>query len=213
MPGDPTRTVGSTAALRVAVRRHPRTGADLHPPSLGARAMAFPVSCRPGLARHLRRRSSHYRALGARVGTVAAANPTADLEIPDHGPPQRWPAQLCIGPAAVLGDSRVAGRRPRRITRRPSSIVIRMSGASLGAASATSVRTGPLARPSRLQLTARREPYGESTFPRSRFLDHEAKRSRMTFALPTTRPESSGPPRFPIGPYCSVRVPLSYSGL
>ena len=37
--------------------------ADLHPPGLGAGAMAFPLSCRPGLARHLRRGSSRYRAL------------------------------------------------------------------------------------------------------------------------------------------------------
>src|ERR1035441_4017944 len=111
MPGDPTGTVGSTAALRVAVRRHPRAGGNLHPPGLGAGAMAFPVSCRPGLARHLRRGSRRYRALGARVGTVAAENPKADLEIPYHGPTQRWQIQLCIGPAAVLGDSRVARDR------------------------------------------------------------------------------------------------------
>jgi hypothetical protein len=45
--------------------------------------------------------------------TVAAENPKADLEIPYHGPTQWWPAQLCIGPAAVLGDSRVASRRRR----------------------------------------------------------------------------------------------------
>ena len=32
--------------------------ADLHPPGLGAGAMAFPLSCRPGLARHLRGGSS-----------------------------------------------------------------------------------------------------------------------------------------------------------
>src|ERR1019366_1059464 len=118
MPGDPTGTVGSTAALRVAVRRYPRVGGNLHPPGPGTGAMAFPVSCWPGPARHLRRRSSHYRALGAGVGTVAAENPQANLEIPDHGPTQRWPAQLCIRPAAVLGDSRVASRRPPRRNRR-----------------------------------------------------------------------------------------------
>src|ERR1039457_6505584 len=117
MPGDPTGTVGSTAALRVAVRRHPRTGGNLHPPGPGAGAMAFPVSCRPGTARHLRGGSSHYRARGARVGTVAAENPEADLEIPHHGPTQRWPAQLRIGPAAVLGDSRVASRGQMRNSR------------------------------------------------------------------------------------------------
>jgi hypothetical protein len=115
-----------TAALRVAVRRHPRVGADLYPPGLRAGAMAFPLSCRPGLARHLRRRGNRHRALGARVGTVAAENPKANLEVPDHGPAQRRPAQLCIGPAAVLGDSRVAGRRQWRVNTGSSSIVIRM---------------------------------------------------------------------------------------
>src|SRR5450759_5374092 len=116
VPGDPTGTVGSTTPLRVAVRRHPRAGGNLHPPGLGAGAMAFPLSCRPGPARYLRRRSSRYRALGARVGTVAAENPKANLEIPHHGPTQRRPAQLCIGPAAVLGDSRVASRRQGETT-------------------------------------------------------------------------------------------------
>src|ERR1017187_104633 len=123
MPGDPTGTVGSTAALRVAVRRHPRAGGNLHPPGPGVGAMALPLSCRSGPARYLRRRSSHYRALGARVGTVAAENPEADLEIPYHGPTQRWPAQLRIGPAAVLGDSRVAGRRRPRNGRRRFLII------------------------------------------------------------------------------------------
>src|ERR1035438_5978196 len=137
MPGDLTGTVGSTAALRVAVRRHPRAGADLHPSGLGAGAMAFTVSCRPGLARHFRRGSSHHRPLGAGVGTDAAENPKANLEIPDHGPAKRWPAQLCIGSAAVLGDSRVASRRTRRSNTRSSSIVIRMSRAGFGAGSAT----------------------------------------------------------------------------
>src|ERR1019366_7328402 len=131
VPGDPTGTVGSTAALRVAVRRHPRVGADLHPPGLGAGAMAFPVSCWPGAARHLGRRSNRYRALGAGVGAVAAENPKANLEIPHHGPTQRWQIQLCIGPAAILGDSRAASRRQRSINTLSSSIVIRMSGASL----------------------------------------------------------------------------------
>ena len=64
------------------------------------------------------------RALGARVGTVAAKDPKADREIPDHGPTQRWPAQLCIGPAAVLGDSRVAGRRQRGINTPSASVVV-----------------------------------------------------------------------------------------
>src|SRR5664279_3188756 len=127
MPGDPTGTIGSTAALRVTVRRYPRTGADLHPPGVGAGAMAFPLSCRPGLARHLRRRSSRYRALGAGVGAVTAENPKADLEIPHHGPTQRWPAQLCIGPTAVLGDSRVASRRQWRRSRRATLIVFERS--------------------------------------------------------------------------------------
>src|ERR1035438_10707415 len=97
----------------LTVRRHPRAGADLHPPGLGAGAMAFPLSCRPSPARHLGRRSGSYCALGAGVGPIAAENPKADLEIPYHGPTQRWSAQLCIGPAAVLGDSRVASRRRR----------------------------------------------------------------------------------------------------
>src|ERR1019366_1223822 len=47
------------------------------------------------------------------------------LEIPHHRPAQRWPAQLCIGPAAVLGDSRVASRRQGRINTRSSPIVIK----------------------------------------------------------------------------------------
>src|ERR1035441_10934639 len=131
MPGDNSGTVGSTAALRVAIRRHPRAGGNLHPPGLGAGAMAFPVSCWSGLARHLGRRSSPHRALGVRVEPVAAENPKANLEIPYHRPTQWWPAQLCIGPATVLGDSRVASRRQRRINTLSSSIVIRMSGASL----------------------------------------------------------------------------------
>jgi hypothetical protein len=46
--------------------------------------------------------------LGARVGTVAAENSRANLKIPYHRPTQRWQIQLCISPAAVLGDSRVA---------------------------------------------------------------------------------------------------------
>jgi hypothetical protein len=33
-----------------------------------------------------------------------------------------WPTQLCIGPAAVLGDPRVASRRQRRISPRSSPI-------------------------------------------------------------------------------------------
>ncbi len=49
--------------LRVAVCRHPRTGGNLHPPGLGAGAMAFPVPCWPSLAWHLRRGSSRHRAL------------------------------------------------------------------------------------------------------------------------------------------------------
>src|SRR5664280_1569810 len=51
-----------TYALRVAVRRYPRAGGNLHPSGLGAGAMAFPLSCRPGLARHLRTRSGDHRA-------------------------------------------------------------------------------------------------------------------------------------------------------
>jgi hypothetical protein len=90
------------------------------------RAMAFPVSCRPGPARHLRTRSSRHRALGAGVGTVAAENPQANLEIPYHGPTQRGPAQLCLGPAAVLGDSRVASRRQPRINTPAALIIMRM---------------------------------------------------------------------------------------
>jgi IstB-like ATP binding protein len=39
----------------------------------------------------------------------------ANRKIPDHEPTQRRPAQLCIGPAAVLGDSRVANRRQQSI--------------------------------------------------------------------------------------------------
>src|ERR1035441_6187444 len=85
--------------------------------------MAFSVSCRPGPARHLRGGSSHDRALGARVGTLTAENPQTNLEIPHHGPAQRWPALLCIGPAAILGDSRVASRRPPRRNRRAVLIV------------------------------------------------------------------------------------------
>jgi hypothetical protein len=106
-----------------AVRRHPRGRANLYPPGVGAGAMAFQLSCRPGLARHLRRRKPIPCTL-SRVGTVAAGNPKANLESPHHGPAQRWPAQLCIGPAGVLGDSRVASRRPRRIYKRSSSIII-----------------------------------------------------------------------------------------
>src|ERR1019366_4459045 len=121
VPGDPTGTVGPTAALRVTVRRHPRVGGNLHPPGTGAGAMAFSLSCWPGLARHLGRRSSQYRALGARVGTVAAKNPKADREIPYHGPAPRRPAHICIGPAAVLGHTRVASRRQGRINPPPSS--------------------------------------------------------------------------------------------
>ena len=63
---------------------------------------------------------------GVGSGTVTAENPTADLETPDNRPTQRGPAQLCIGSAAVLGNSRVASRRPREIESRSSSI-IRMS--------------------------------------------------------------------------------------
>ena len=37
--------------------------------------------------------------------------PNADLEIPHYGPTQGWPIQLCIGPTAILGDTRVASRR------------------------------------------------------------------------------------------------------
>src|SRR5450759_5350812 len=146
MPGNPTGTAGSAAALRVTVRWHPRTGGNLHPPGVGAGAMAFPVSCWPGLARHLRRRSSRDRALGARVGTVAAENPKANLEIPHHGPTQRWPAQLCIGPAAVLGDSRVANRRQWRINTPAALIIMRMPWVSLGAASVTDVGLTPWRR-------------------------------------------------------------------
>ncbi len=41
----------------------PRAGGDLYSSSFGTGAMAFPVSCRPGPAGHLRRRSSRDRAL------------------------------------------------------------------------------------------------------------------------------------------------------
>ena len=49
---------------------------------------------------------------------------SANLEIPHHGPAQRWPAQLCVGPAAVLGDTRVASRRQPTINTPSSSIII-----------------------------------------------------------------------------------------
>jgi hypothetical protein len=50
-------------------------------------------------------------------GLSQAENPKADREIPHHGLAERGPAQLCIGSAAVLGDSRVAGCRQRKNSR------------------------------------------------------------------------------------------------
>src|SRR5450759_3080263 len=54
-----------------------------------------------------------------RPANLATENPKANLEVPYHGPTQRWQIQLCLGPAPVLGDSRVARRRQRKIVTNP----------------------------------------------------------------------------------------------
>jgi len=55
--------------------------------------------------------------------TVVAEGPKANREIPNHGPSQWWPEQLCVGPAAVLGDTPVASRRPTRNSHRHDLIL------------------------------------------------------------------------------------------
>src|SRR5271165_4022720 len=101
MPGDHPRITGSTTALRAAVRRHPRTGEDLHPPGPGARTVAVSVSCRSITARHLRTGSCRDRAVRAWWAAAAAENPQTDCEIPDYRSTSRGQTHLRLCPPAI----------------------------------------------------------------------------------------------------------------